>query len=163
MKKIVRSFLFIAVAAVANISFAQNMSDSIPFYSGVHRYSAEVKKEINQDSAFVYVKVMQNTFDPFEVRDIFHLKFAQAACALEKINETSKVKKEGIIIVDEYGRTIYFPVSALEENGYLLLEGGEVKRGVFYPYIISANNVFYKQDKNEPGTVIPNKKIIDFK
>ena len=151
---------------MATVSFAQNVDEKMPVYSGIHHYSAEVKKmniEYFADSAYIDKKVKENQFDAFEVKEIFSFKFKDITKTLEQINQTAKVKTEGMIVADEYGRKIYFAIEALKNYSHILLESGETKNGMFFPNIISTNGVSYKENEKNPGTMIEVPQVIYFK
>ncbi len=147
--------------AVVNVSFAQDSNKDISTYGEIHYYSAEVIKKNNKDSVSLNERVKENEFDLDEVKDIFSSKFKEVAYTLEQRNKAA-VKKDGIIVADEYGRKIYFAVMALNVD-HVLIEGGESLNGIFYPNIISTNGISYKEDEKNPGSFIGIPVIIYFK
>lgn len=162
MKKLITSFLLVVVATTANISFAQNNESFISVYSYTHHYSVEVKEKNNQDTSLLSQKVRSNEFDSYEVKDIFSQNFKKFADELDQINKTSTVKKEGVVISDEYGRKIFLAVIALK-RGHLLLEGGEKINGIYYPNIVSMNGMEFKEDPDGSGMMNAVLRMIKFK
>ena len=161
MKNITKILLPVAMVTLANIYFAQNVND-IPVYSGIHYYSTEVKKYIQENEA-AGIHLDDTIFYEEEVADIFSSPGIQTIlpATLKKINEYLVVKKEGMIVVDEYGRKIFISLAALDKDN-LVLEGGYVKNNIFYPNVISLLGMAYKEDTTNPGTMIPWLRIIKF-
>lgn len=162
MKNSVTTFLLIVAATMATVSFAQNVEEKIPVYSGIHHYSAEVKLKNSDDTSLFKSLINGNEFQAFEVKDVFSSKFKDVSKSLEQINKTAKLKKEGMIIIDENGRKIYCSVLALN-NGHILIEGGEVIKEIFYPNVVSFYGMEVVEDVNNPGTMVGVLRTINFK
>ncbi len=166
MKRITKMLLIMAIAMTAVCAFGQNTRttidsiNGIPVYPGIHLYPKEIKDMYIEDQNYLISMMQMNMFDMDEVQDIFTALFKIVSDALEEINKKAFPKKEGMIVVDQYGRRIY--ISLLLRRGHYLLEGGDIINGIFYPIIITINGVHQEPDKDKPWIEIPIPRVINF-
>lgn len=163
MKKTAKLLLFIAIVMMASKCDAQVMSDT-PVYQGVFHYSPKVKEIIRENDS-VGIHLDSVIFSSDEISDIFSSKdvtiIIRNVFMLQNVNKNTLQKNLGIIMIDEYGRKVFISPKALDYSNYLLLEGGEIKDGIFFPNIIGTSGLSYKEDEKKDNTFVPVINIIN--